>query len=111
MRLSEVYEGLEILYNDRIEAGIGLELDIYIPSLSLAFELNGPAHYGPIYGPDALKKTQKRDETKRVACQEKGIKLLVMDVSAMSRFKHPDLEKHTRFVLTEVQRQIETLQG
>lgn len=29
---------------------IGSELDIYIPSLSLAFELNGIFHYEPIFG-------------------------------------------------------------
>jgi hypothetical protein len=108
MRLSEVYKGLPVLYNDRKTLPDGLELDIYVPSLQLAFELNGPAHYQPIYGADALKKIQEKDKLKKIYCEERGIELLVVDISDLPKFKHPNLEKHTKFVLTEVKKRIQS---
>ena len=46
-KLKELYPNLIIIYNDK--NAIKLELDIYIPSLKLAFELNGLYHYKPIF--------------------------------------------------------------
>jgi len=51
-KLTEQYPNLEIHYNRKDT--INSELDIYIPSLKLAFELNGIFHYEPIYAEDKL---------------------------------------------------------
>src|SRR5690606_22936392 len=53
-----------------------MELDIWLPSLLLAFEYQGPGHYRPIYGEKSLKETQRRDREKRRACKKVGIKLI-----------------------------------
>jgi len=53
-QLTLLYPSLEVHYN-KTDA-INGELDIYIPSLKLAFELNGIFHYEPIYGEQQLKK-------------------------------------------------------
>jgi hypothetical protein len=60
---------------------INSELDIYIPELKLAFELNGIFHYEPIYGPEKLNQIQNNDNRKFQACLEKGIELCVIDTS------------------------------
>ena len=51
-KLSELYPDLTIHYNQKDT--INSELDIYIPSFKLAFELNGIFHYEPIYGEEKL---------------------------------------------------------
>jgi hypothetical protein len=65
---------------------INSELDIYIPSLKLAFELNGIFHYQPIYGPEKLAQIQNNDTRKGQACLERGIELHTIDNCSMKRF-------------------------
>lgn len=65
---------------------INSELDIYIPSLKLAFELNGIFHYEPIYGQETLTQIQNNDNRKFQACLEKGIELCIIDSSSMKNF-------------------------
>ncbi len=60
---------------------INSELDIYIPELKLAFELNGIFHYEPIYGEEKLNQIQNNDNRKFQACLEKGIELCIIDTS------------------------------
>lgn len=71
------YPNLIFNINDREILG-GLELDFYIPILQLAIEVNGPAHYKPIYGDESLIITQRHDIIKQKWCNKKGIRLLVI---------------------------------
>jgi hypothetical protein len=84
-QLSLKYPNLKIHYNksDAIEA----ELDIYIPSLKLAFELNGIFHYEPIFGDDKLNKTKNNDKRKFQACSENDIGLCVIDTHNVKYLK------------------------
>lgn len=84
-QLTKEYSYLDIRYNEK--TAINSELDIYIPSLKLAFELNGIFHYEPIYGADKLKKIQNNDTRKMQACIEHSIELCIIDTSALSYFK------------------------
>ena len=60
---------------------------IYIPSLRLAFELNGIFHYEPIFGQDRLDKIQSNDGNKFQRCQEQGISLCIIDTSKQTYVK------------------------
>jgi hypothetical protein len=84
-KLIKLFPSLEIQFNRKDT--INSELDIYIPSLKLAFELNGIFHYEPIYGPEKLKQTQNNDTRKFQACLEKQIELVIIDTSKLSYFK------------------------
>lgn len=85
-QLRTIYPDLDLHCNRR--DAINAELDIYFPSLKLAFELNGIFHYEPIYGGvEGLVKTQARDAQKFLACHEKGIELCVIDTSQVSYLK------------------------
>lgn len=85
IKLPELYPNLEFRFN-RTDA-INAELDIFVPSLKLAFELNGVFHYEPIYGPEKLSRIRSNDDRKFQACLERGIELCILDVSRMLKFK------------------------
>lgn len=84
-QLTILYPSLEIHYNKK--DAINSELDFYIPSLKLAFELNGVFHYEPIFGPEKLLKIQNNDNRKFQACLEKQIELCIIDSSKLVYFK------------------------
>jgi len=77
--LKNKYPILDLFFNVRnvIEKN---ELDIYIPSLKLAFEINGAYHYVPIYGENALLKRKQKDIFKIQYCKDKNIALYTIDV-------------------------------
>lgn len=84
-KLKEKYPNIEFHFNRR--DAIKAELDIYIPNLKLAFELNGPFHYEPIFGPEKLKSTQNNDQRKIQACIEHNIDFCIIDTSKQKYFK------------------------
>lgn len=84
-QLIVLYPNLQFDFNKK--DAINSELDIYIPSLKLAFELNGIYHYEPIHGQDKLSQIQNNDHRKFQACAELGISLCIIDVSKMNYFK------------------------
>jgi hypothetical protein len=77
-RLLTDFSDLKIIFNDKNT--IGSELDIYIPELRMAFELNGVFHYIPIYGKDTLEKIQNRDKNKNIICEQIGIELITINL-------------------------------
>ena len=83
-RLVQNYSTLHVDYN-KTDA-ISAELDIYVPSLKLAFELNGIFHYEPIFGEEKLSSHKTNDERKFQACLEGGIELCIIDTSSQKKF-------------------------
>ena len=79
-QIPALYPNLEFVFNKK--DAINSELDIFIPSLKLAFELNGILHYESIYGSEKLSQIQNNDGRKFQACLERGIELCIIDTSA-----------------------------
>ena len=96
-QLTKLYPNIDILYNDKTMLS-PLELDIYVPSFKLAFELNGIFHYEPIFGVDKLKYIQGNDSKKFYLCQKKGINLCVIDTSGMKYFKSDKAQKYVDII-------------
>jgi hypothetical protein len=84
-QLTLLYPLLPIDFNKKNT--IASELDIYIPSLNIAFELNGIFHYEPIFGVDKLGKIQDNDAFKTKACFDSKIDLCIIDTSRQSYVK------------------------
>lgn len=96
-QLLSIYPQINILFNDKTT--INSELDIYIPSLNLAFELNGIFHYEPIYGIDKLAQIQNNDNRKFQACLEQNIELCIIDTSAQKYFKEQTTKKYLDIII------------
>lgn len=103
--LTKQYRNLEILFNNKTT--INSELDIYIPSLKLAFELNGIFHYEPIFGEDKLGQIQNNDQRKFQACLEQGIELCIIDVSQQKYFKEQTSIKYLNIVINVINNKLE----
>lgn len=97
LKLSDAYPLLQILYCDK--TAINAELDIYVPSLRLAFELNGIYHYEPIHGTDKLSQIKNNDQRKFQACIEHNIELVIMDVSGLKYFKENNCQKYLDIIV------------
>jgi len=94
--LTAIYPKLEVHYNKK--DAINSELDIYIPSLNLAVELNGIFHYEPIFGEDKLRQIQNNDQRKFQACLEEGIELAIVDASQLKYFKPKKAQKYLNII-------------
>ncbi len=105
-RLTELYPDLEILYNDRQTLGNGLELDIYVPSKKMAFELNGIFHIIPVFGQEKLDIIQDNDSLKLQKCQELNIILCVIDVSREKGFTEKRGQKYLDIIKNFITSQI-----
>ena len=89
--LQKRYPTIDFLFNNK--EAINSELDIYIPSLRIAFELNGIFHYEPIYGQEKLEQIKNNDTRKFQACLEQNIELCIIDVSHQNVFTKKSSEQ------------------
>lgn len=53
-----------------------LQIDLFIPSINTAIEIDGPSHFLPVWGSDVLVKNQKYDNKKHGLILGKGWKLI-----------------------------------
>ena len=96
VKLRGRYPDLEIHYNRK--DSINSEIDVYIPSLKLAFELNGVYHYRPIHGVDKLTQTVNNDLLKTKTCSALGIRLHVIDTSGQIVFTEVSSEVYLKSI-------------
>jgi hypothetical protein len=83
LRLEEIFPGKETIeeyrpsslsFNPRSRSDV--ELDIYIPSIRLAFEYQGAQHYGDVFSYGQRQQGKERDPEKTAACLKEGITLI-----------------------------------
>jgi hypothetical protein len=104
-RLTLLYPNLEIHFNRK--DAIDSELDVYIPSLNLAFEFNGIFHYEPIYGVNKLNKIKTNDVSKTKACHEGKIDLCTIDTSGQTYFKEMTSLKYLNIVTDIIKKRLD----
>jgi very-short-patch-repair endonuclease len=100
--LSKNFPHWKIKFNDR-DILNGLELDVYIPHLSLAIEWNGIFHFEQIHKKDCLSKVQQKDAFKKDKCKELGISLIVI----CDRTSHMSFIKETTNNLIDMLKKLE----
>ncbi len=105
--LNKLYPNIQIEYNNK--KAINSELDIYLPSLKLAFELNGIFHYEPIYGEEKLKAIQNNDCRKFQACLEQGIELCIIDTHNQTHVSKTTSKKYLDIIVSILNTKIKSL--
>lgn len=53
-----------------------LQIDLFLPTMGVAIEVDGPSHHAPVWGEDVLKKNIKYDNKKNGLILGKGLKLI-----------------------------------
>ncbi len=100
-QLINLYPDLDFKFNQN--KAIGYELDIHIPSLCLAFELNGIFHYEPIFGQDQLMIIKDRERKKIDLCIDKQINLHIIDTTKQKHFKESTSKPYLNIITNILQ--------
>jgi very-short-patch-repair endonuclease len=63
-------------------------LDLYVPELLTAIEIDGPMHYEPIFGDDRLEKRQAADSRKNGLCVQAGLNIVRIRLEKRSSLRY-----------------------
>lgn len=63
-------------HKEQILSDTKLQIDIFLPTINTAIEIDGPSHFVPVWGDDALKKNIKYDQKKEGLLIGKGYALI-----------------------------------
>jgi very-short-patch-repair endonuclease len=98
---------LKKLYQVRFHTKVlstNLEVDLFLPELNAAIEVNGPSHYLPIWSDEALAKQQKYDHEKYSILLTKGLRIIKVKylVSKFTLFVQEQLKKEILELLPRI---------
>jgi very-short-patch-repair endonuclease len=63
-------------HKEQILSNTKLQIDLFLPTINLAIEVDGPSHFSPIWGDQALERNKKYDEKKNGLLSGKGTSLI-----------------------------------
>lgn len=63
-------------HKEQMLSNTRLQVDLFLPTMNLAIEVDGPSHFSPIWGQEALQRNQKYDEKKNGLLTGKGLGLI-----------------------------------
>jgi very-short-patch-repair endonuclease len=70
-------EGYKIdFHKEQMLSNTKLQIDLFLPTMNLAIEVDGPSHFSPIWGEDALERNKRYDEKKNGLLTGKGLSLI-----------------------------------
>lgn len=80
-----------------------LQIDLLVPSIKTAIEIDGPSHFVPVWGEDALKKNIKYDQKKQGLLVGKGYALIrVIQKCDFSKTRSDIIYNRIKQALTDI---------
>lgn len=74
---SLVKDGYKVdFHKEQILSNTKLQIDLFLPTMNVAIEVDGPSHFAPVWGEEALAKNKKYDQKKTGLIIGKGLKLI-----------------------------------
>lgn len=72
-----IKDGYKVKFHyEQALANTKLQIDIFIPNMNVAIEVDGPSHFAPVWGEDSLNKNIKYDQKKTGLILGKGLVLI-----------------------------------
>ena len=78
-------------------------MDIFCPTLKLAFEINGIFHYKPIFGEDTFKKIINNDLQKAISCKNNNIELMIINISDCKYLTKQQISKYYQYIKERIE--------
>lgn len=63
-------------HKEQMLSNTKLQIDLFLPTMNLAIEVDGPSHFSPIWGDEALERNRRYDEKKNGLLTGKGLSLI-----------------------------------
>lgn len=74
---SLIKDGYKVeFHKEQILSNTKLQIDLFLPTINIAIEVDGPSHFEPVWGDDALQKNKEYDRKKNGLIIGKGLKLI-----------------------------------
>lgn len=72
-----IQDGYKVeFHKEQLLSNTKLQIDLFLPTINIAIEVDGPSHFLPVWGDDVLSKNQKYDKKKTGLILGKGLKLI-----------------------------------
>ena len=72
-----IKDGFKVdFHKEQILSNTKLQIDLFLPTMNIALEVDGPSHFLPVWGNDVLARNQKYDKKKTGLIIGKGLKLI-----------------------------------
>lgn len=63
-------------HKEQMLSNTKLHIDLFLPTMNIAIEVDGPSHFSPVWGQEALDRNQRYDTKKNGLLIGKGLKLI-----------------------------------
>lgn len=90
-------------HKEQILSNTKLQIDLFLPILNIAIEVDGPSHFLPVWGDDVLQKNQKYDKKKTGLILGKGLSLIrIKQLSDYSKSRAAIVYKKLLIAIQEI---------
>ena len=90
-------------HQEQILANTKLQIDIFLPEIDVAIEIDGPSHYEPVWGEEVLKRNKSYDSKKTGLILGKGLVLIrIKQIKDFSPARGKLLYDQTKDILANI---------